>query len=115
MYFLKIKAPHETPATQVNKDLQFLQKRLNFVKSTSSQEPLLFCPEKPLNPDLGSVLRDLALFCSHQRYRLATRCGKGLFFICSAIFSCGKIKFKEKCPDKFNLFLPKLDVKKFYL
>lgn len=27
--------------------------------------------EKPLNPDLGSVLRDLALYCSHQRHRLA--------------------------------------------
>ena len=26
--------------------------------------------EKPLNPDLGSVLRDLALFCSQERNKL---------------------------------------------
>jgi hypothetical protein len=70
---------------------------MNFDKSTGSQKPLLVCTEKPLNPDLGSVLRDLALFCSHQRYRLANRCGNVSFYLSGDIlFSCKKVKFKEK-------------------
>jgi len=32
--------------------------------------------EKPLNPDLGSVLRDLALFCSQERNKLLEKSAK---------------------------------------
>eukprot|EP00088_Acartia_fossae_P000130 TRINITY_DN1003_c0_g1_i1.p1 TRINITY_DN1003_c0_g1~~TRINITY_DN1003_c0_g1_i1.p1 ORF type:complete len:357 (-),score=80.86 TRINITY_DN1003_c0_g1_i1:175-1245(-) len=56
---------------------QILEYQVNWVQATgwrSDYGPWLFALmsriEKPLTPDTGSILRDLALFCSQERWRL---------------------------------------------